>query len=212
MKMNKEEDFVHSYYNKFYDLFGITTKEFIGYYREAKYGGYPDEPSGSMWESEGKSIYVLIRILKPKKILEIGNFKGKSSNHILQAVEANESGEVHLLDIEERIEYDSIHNTNFNRILDDSLNILKVPHNYDLIIQDGDHTYKHVAKEIIQILKNNRAKEYHVWAHDYYMRRAPQCEVGRAWDQHKTRFDKFKTFKDSVSDCGFSIAYKKNKV
>lgn len=210
--MNKEQDFINSYYEKFKKFFDISKKDFTQYYKESKYGGYPEEPSGSMWESEGKSIYVLIRCLKPKKVLEIGNFKGKSSNHILQAVEDNGFGEVHLLDIEERIEYDSIHNTDFNRILDDSLNILSNPHGYDLIIQDGDHTYKHVKKEIQLILKNNRCKEYYVWAHDYFMRKPPQCEVGKAWDEFKSRYNKFEVFKDSVSDCGFSIAYKKQKV
>ena len=181
------------------------------YYLEAKYGGYPEEPGGSIWESEGKSIYVLIRILKPLKILEIGNFKGKSSNHILQAVEQNGIGDVTLLDIWERLEYDKIHNNNFNRVLDDSLKFLQTPFEYDLIIQDGDHTYNHVKSEIDLILKNNTSNKYYVWSHDYFMHKPPQCEVGRAWDENKIKFDQFLTFKDSISDCGYSIAYKEKK-
>ena len=101
--MTKREDFQNSYYGGIAKLTGVGLDEFMGYYDEAKYGGYPEEPGGSVWESEGKSIYVMIRILKPKRILEIGNFLGRSSNHILQAVDANGSGHVVLLDIVEQL-------------------------------------------------------------------------------------------------------------
>lgn len=206
--MDKKEDFIKSYFNGFNKLTNVNLDDFTNYYQEAKYGGYPEEPGGSVWESEGKSIYVLIRILKPNRILEIGNYLGRSSNHILQAVEANGSGEVTLLDIEERIEYDKLHNRKFDRILQNSLDFLSQPINFDLIIQDGNHTYSHVKKELELILKNNTAKPYFIWAHDYYMHRAPQCEVGRAWNELKGNFELFIPFKDSVSNCGCSIAKK----
>lgn len=208
--MTEQEDFIKSYYEKFNKLFNMSQEEFTEYFQAAKYAGYPDEPSGSIWTSEGKSIYVLIRILKPKRILEIGNFKGKSSNHILQAVEDNKSGEVYLLDIEERLDYSSLHNRNFKRILSDSLVELSKQFDYDLIIQDGNHTYAHVKKEIELILKNNTCKDYWIWAHDYFMRKPPQCEVGKAWDEMKEKFNNFIAFIDSKSDCGFSIAHKIN--
>jgi hypothetical protein len=206
--MNPREDFKKSYFIKYKNLFpSLTEMEFMKYYDEAIYSGYPNNKSGSMWESEGKSIYVLIRILKPKKILEIGNFKGVSTNHILQAVEKNKFGDVTLVDIEERIDYENIHNENFCRIIQDSLKFLEKENDFDLIIQDGDHTYKHVKKEIELILKYNKNNNLHVWAHDYYMRKkVPQCEVWRAWDEMKNNFNQFEDFLDSVSDCGFSIA------
>lgn len=207
--MNKKEDFIKSYFDGFSKLTGVSLEDFSNYYDEAKYGGYPEEPGGSIWESEGKSIYVLIRILKPKKILEIGNFLGRSSNHILQAVEMNGEGEVTLLDIQERLEYDKLHSKSFNRILIDSLEYLSNPFNYDLIIQDGDHSYNHVKKEIELFLENNMLNSFYVWAHDYFTRdKVPQCEVWRAWDEYKNKFNNFESFKDSVSNCGCSIAKK----
>ena len=207
--MNKKEDFIKSYHNGFQKLTGISLYEFSNYYDESIYGGYPEEPAGSIWESEGKSIYVLIRILKPERILEIGNFKGRSSNHILQAVEMNGKGTVDLLDIEERLEYDKLHNKNFNRLLIDSIKHLSNSFTYNLIIQDGDHTYNHVKTEIDLILQNNMLNNYYIWAHDYYARRNPsQCSVLLAWDEMKHKFDEFQTFIDSVSDCGCSIAKK----
>lgn len=207
--MDKRKDFKESYFNGFKKLFpDITVDEFLEYYDEAKYGGYPEEPGGSVWESEGKSIYVLIRILKPKKILEIGNYLGRSSNHILQAIEMNGSGEVVLLDNVERLEYNKLHSENFIRTLEDSLKYLENPINFDLILQDGNHTRPHVKKEIELILKNNSLNNYFIWAHDYYMRTHADCGVWLAWDEMKNNFDVFQTFLDSKSNCGCSIAKK----
>jgi hypothetical protein len=206
--MDKREDFEKSYYKGFNKLTGVSLEDFMAYYDKAKYGGYPEEPGGSVWESEGKSIYVLIRIIRPTRILEIGNFLGRSSNHILQAVEDNGIGEVTLLDIREVLEYDKLHSKNFNRILDDSLNYLSRPIEYDLIIQDGNHTEEHVNKEIELILQNNKLKNYYIWAHDYYMRTHADCGVWLAWDKTKHLFNDFQPFKDSISNCGCSIAKK----
>lgn len=206
--MNKQEDFIKSYFDGFNRLCGVSKEDFTQYYNEAQYGGYPEEAGGTVWDSEGKAIYVLIRCLKPKKILEIGNYMGNSSNHILQAVELNGVGKVTLLDIQERINYQKIHNNKFTRILDNSINILSKSHDFDLIVQDGDHTYKHVAHELQLILKNNKPKTFHIWSHDYFTVKIPQCEVGRAWDEVKGSFSKFETFKDSVSNCGFCIGKK----
>lgn len=205
--MNKTESFMVSYYNGFKNIFpNLTEEEFKKYYEEAKYGGYPEEPGGSIWESEGKSIYVLIRILKPKNIIEIGNFLGRSSNHILQAVEANGSGDVTLLDIEERLEYDKLHNRNFKRILDDSLNFLATNDlSYDLYIQDGCHEYKHVTKEL-DLITSRTNNDFIIWAHDWFTVRPPQCEVKRAWDDHITKFKAHSPMIDLVSNCGCVIA------
>jgi len=208
--MDKREDFIKSYYDGFFRLTDVSLEDFTKYYDEAKYGGYPEEPGGSVWESEGKSIYVLIRILKPKRILEIGNYLGRSSNHILQAVEANGFGDVVLEDIADHLEYNKLHNREFERVVMDSLLYLENPIEFDLIVQDGDHTYNHVKKEIELILQNNMLNSFHVWAHDYHMRiKVPQCEVWRAWDDMKHNFNQFEGFVDSVSNCGCSIAKKK---
>jgi hypothetical protein len=204
----KRQDFLDSYFKGFEKLFPPITQEiFLKYYDESIYRGYPTEPAGSVFESEGKSIYVLIRILKPKNILEIGNYMGKSSNHILQAVEDNKVGEVTLLDIVERIDYDSIHNKNFNRVLNNSLIELDAPFDYDLIVQDGDHTYPNVKKELELIFKHSQSKSLHIWAHDYYSVKAPQCEVAKAWDEVVDKFNNISLFKDSVSNCGCLIAH-----
>ena len=96
-------------YKEFYEKLGISENDVNKYLSESKFSGYPEEPSGSVWVMEGKSLFILIRHFKPKRILELGNFKGVSSNHILQAVELNGFGDVTLLDIEDYINYEKIH-------------------------------------------------------------------------------------------------------
>lgn len=205
----KKEDFMNSYYEKFNQYFGVSKEELSSYYDEDTYFGYPIEVGGSIWESEGKSIYCFIRCLKPKKILEIGNYKGKSSNHILLAVEKNGFGEVHLLDIAEYLEYDKLHNRNFNRILEDSLKFLNNELDFDCYISDGCHTYVHVKKEL-ELITKNTIVNFHIWAHDYFVPPQPYCEVRKAWDEVKDKFYDFYPMIDSYSNCGFLIAkYKK---
>lgn len=205
-----EEDFIKSYLPSFNKAFGINEDELREYYNESKYIGYPDEPSGSVWTSEGKSIYCFIRILKPKHILEIGNFKGKSTNHILQAVDKNGFGEVDLVDIQDYLEYDKLHSKNFNRYLEDSVKFLDKPLDYDLYIQDGCHEYQHVLKEL-QLITNNTTCDFNIWSHDYFTVIPNHCEVKRAWNSIDD-FEYKLPMIDSVSDCGFVISkYNKQK-
>jgi rhodanese-related sulfurtransferase len=172
----EETNFLSAYGDFFRTHFNANISEIISLYNEGKYLGYPQEPGGSVWTSEGRSIYVLIRLLKPKRIIEIGNFLGRSTNFILKAVEDNGSGDVTLLDIWERMEYEKLHSQKFDRILADSLIWLERPLDFDLFIIDGCHEYEHVKKEMRLIL-NNSTKPIWVWSHDYFTVRPPQCEV-----------------------------------
>ena len=145
---DKKNEFINSFFDKFNNYFGVSKEELSSYYDEDIYSGYPHESSGSIFELEGKSIYCFIRCLKPKKIIELGNYKGVSSNHILQAVEKNGFGDVVLLDIEDYLEYDKLHNRNFNRIISNSLDYLNNPLDFDCLIQDNCHEYIHVKSEL----------------------------------------------------------------
>lgn len=207
--MNKEIiQFLEAYGAFFKRWFKTDDTEIIKLYEESKYLGYPQEPGGSVFTSEGKSIYVLIRLLKPRRILEIGNFLGRSSNFILKAVEDNGSGEVTLLDIQERLEYYKLHNQKFTRVIQDSLEYVKQPLNFDLYIHDGCHEYAHVKKEVELIAKNTE-NDFWIWSHDYFKILPPQCEVKRAWDEviaDEHNFTIFSPMKEKTSDCGLVIA------
>ncbi len=201
----KRKEFMNSFFEKYNKMFDVSEEELESYYDESIHTGYPFEPGGSIWELEGKSIYCFIRCLKPKKILEIGNYKGKSSNHILQAVEKNGFGEVHLLDIAEYLEYDKLHNRNFNRILQDSLQYLDIPLNFDCYIHDGCHEHLHVKKEL-ELITGNTQNDFHIWSHDYHQYIVDVCEVKMAYDDIDcSNFTHFYPLKDSYSNCGFLI-------
>jgi predicted O-methyltransferase YrrM len=116
----KREDFLKSYFDSFKQIFPeLIEEKFLNYYDEVyELGllGYPQKQGGSMWTSELQNLYVLIRLLKPKNILELGNFIGVSSNGILSAVKKNDNNaNVVLVDIEERLQYENLCSKKFTR-------------------------------------------------------------------------------------------------
>ncbi len=206
-KIDEKQDFIKSYFDAANKLFGISLEDFLKYYEESKYSGYPEEPGGSAWKSECKFIYVMIRHVKPKRILEVGNFLGRgTTNHILQGVDMNGEGEVTLLDIVERLEYNKLHSQNFKRVLDDSLKFLDKPFDFDMIVQDGNHEYLHVKTEL-ELMEKHAQNDFWMWGHDYFTVRPPQCEIARSWaDANVKKFNKRTMLKDSVSNCGFIVS------
>lgn len=211
-KINPEIDFIQSYYSAFNSLFEVSKEYLLELYREDTYGGYPEEPAGSAWESELKALYCAIRLAKPKKLLEIGNFVGVSTNHMLAAIEKNGFGELHLVDVIDRLNRDKLHSNNFTHHVEESLNYLDSLQelDFDFISQDGDHSEDYVRKEL-QVFKNKSTKDLYIWGHDYYARIRAGVGVKQAWDKEKSEFTKVHHLKDSVSDCGFSLAFLKRK-
>jgi len=210
MTMREDQtNFLNAYGKFFTEQFGATEEQILQLQTDSKYKGFPQEPGGSVWTSEGQSIYVLIRLLKPKKILEIGNYLGRSSNFILKAVEDNGFGEVVLLDLFERIEYDKLHKGTYQRVIEDSLKYVARPLDFDLFVIDGCHEYVHVKKEMELILKNT-TKPFWAWSHDYFTVRPPQCEVGKALDEvvaaNKDKFKVFAPMIEKTSNCGIVIS------
>jgi predicted O-methyltransferase YrrM len=199
-------DFAEDYHEGFNKLFPIEKYEMANYYKEDPYSGYPKELGGSVWESEGKALYTMIRVVKPKNVLEIGNLKGCSANHILKAVQMN-GGEVDvtLLDLYENLDYDKIHPFHFHRILQDSVEFLNKKLLYDFYMIDGEHSYEHTKKELELIIANTKVSCY-IWAHDYFVDHDPSCQVKRTWDEMADKFSKIAYLKDKVSNCGFVIA------
>lgn len=194
-------------YTEFYEAVGMPQSDVNHYLSCSLYEGYPVEHGGAVWTQEGKSIYCLIRHFKPSRILELGNFKGSSTNHILQAVHDNGHGSVTLVDIEDRLEYDRLFNRNFIRIVDDSLKFLASDIDYDFIIIDDCHEYAHVKQELLLIYKNNQCPAYNIWLHDYFATESDGVGVKKAWDETELPSQQ-NTYKvlGPESNCGFLFA------
>jgi Methyltransferase domain len=78
--------------------FGFNAQELIAYAAEDAIGGYNPNPAlakwpmGSLWEVEGKTLYALVRVLRPQRgngailAAEIGTHRGASATHIIAAM------------------------------------------------------------------------------------------------------------------------------
>lgn len=84
----------------------LNPDELIHYAAEDVMGGYHIDESkrswkmGSIWEVEGKTLYALIRILKPEVVVELGSWEGCSTTHIATALSINGRGHVTAVDID----------------------------------------------------------------------------------------------------------------
>lgn len=55
-------------------------------------------PGGSLWDGEGRTLYALVRALRPFKVLELGVHAGASTTHLRRAVQKNGYGYVRSVD------------------------------------------------------------------------------------------------------------------
>jgi predicted O-methyltransferase YrrM len=76
---------------------GIETDTLMPFAEADNLGGYHPDPTqrqwgaGAIWDVEGRTIYALIRALKPVNVVEIGSGTGCSTNHIASALDHNTS-------------------------------------------------------------------------------------------------------------------------
>lgn len=69
---------------------------------EDKIGGvHTGWPVGSIFNTEGQLLYAVTRMLQPEHIFEIGVYHGCSTSHLLTALDENENGTLHSIDIVE---------------------------------------------------------------------------------------------------------------
>lgn len=197
-----------NYWEKFKELFPLVEHEqFISWIEEDFYPGWEELGyTGPAGRRELKLLYASIRASKPTKLLEIGTFRGDSSNHILLACEKNRKEgypvEVTLLDIKNHLISD-LHDSNFKRVIMSSIDFLP-SEDYDFIVQDGSHMYNIVKREL-ELFKECKKLKY-VWAHDYYL---PGRGVKPAWDELGDKiFKKWKAFTEKEYSAGFVIATK----
>lgn len=78
------------------DLIRYADEDTIGGYSMGELATY--WPSGSLWAGEGKTLYALIRALKPFSVIEFGVHAGCSTTHLRRAAQKNGYGHVWSVD------------------------------------------------------------------------------------------------------------------
>ncbi len=159
-------------------------------------GAYPDKyPTGSIFWSEGKRLYALVREHKPKKIIEVGTRWGASTQFLALGCLHNGFGEVHTYDIENlykghKEELDPFiffHHHSYFEVEDKTC---------DLLFEDGAHTNGFTSK----VLRETKAKVIAV--HDYLHW---DCKKTVKEESIKVLGEPNEVFIQPPSDCGLAI-------
>lgn len=207
----------------------LDGNELIRYANEDVLGGYSNIPSlskwegGSMWESEGRMIYALVRALKPAVIVELGGYIGCSASHMAAAVMMNGVGKVYSLDngragathgraIPENLRH------LVQLISADGLEWLEAQddNSIDFLLEDMMHdtpAVKVIAELAMQKLKPGGLLVNHDAMHDFAWADQNRNKLGSSVGAEvreglRQAHVEFRGYITDESDCGLSIAQK----
>ena len=194
-----------NYWVSFTTLFPKVTKEqFISWIEEDYYGGWEESShTHTGGRRELKMLYVTIRATKPKNILEIGTYDGRSTDHILLAAENNTKEgfecSVSSVDINDYVKDRKLHEFPLQRFIEPCLSHLQKNDHYDFIMQDGDHSPQAVNSELqlFKTLPNLKTS----WSHDYYLRGT----LEPTFIKNQSMWSKNSPFKEESYNAGFHI-------
>lgn len=153
--------------------FGLPYWTMLDHARRDGIGGFPEEwPGGSIWDGEGRILYALIRTTGMRKALELGTGHGCATSHMARALKEN-GGVLVTVD-----KPDSIDLASFTISEDLAPNVLRVLEDgiewtrrntigFDLIFEDGPHTFEFTRDAIKAILPCLRAGSF-VLVHDVF--------------------------------------------
>ena len=194
-----------NYYEKFKAIFNVSYGEMYRLIMEDNYLGWEDVGhTHAGGRRELKALYCAIRLSKPKSVLEIGTYKGDSTNHILLAAEKNtEEGhpcKVTTIDITEYLDKE-LHPFEFTRMIGNSLDVIE-DGDWDFVFQDGNHNPNHVKKELQLLMGNPSVKT--IFAHDCFL----YPKIGELYEVKQHKLKSLTFFKESKYKAGFLIAQK----
>lgn len=162
---------------------------------------------GSIFASEGKLLYAILRIMQPEIVLEAGTFFGCSATHMLAALDANEMGTLHSIDPWEGagadIPKDRLTRWKFHAVdaLDyfkkDARRFKKRPL---IVFEDGPHGYEW-TRDALQTAKDINPDL--IISHDILHHLAGPA-VSQAWNEVFGEGN-YITVLPEGSDCGFGL-------
>lgn len=171
-------------------------------------GGYHPDPSqrkwgsGAIWDVEGKTLYALIRALKPETIVEIGSGTGCSTTHMAAAVQTYGSGHITTIDRGNTPQIPDILNKYVTVTNGDAINYLALAldNSIDFLLEDADHS-EALCAAIGELAKTKLKPGGVLMAHD-----AAHFGVGR---DVKAGYDSagldFRVYLTDPSDCGWAV-------
>jgi len=143
---------LHETLTRIAEDFNLNADELIAYAEEDTldnaYDGNPDtSPMGSVFGAEAKTLYALVRALKPQTLLELGSFRGVSASHIALALQANGSGVLVCVDMKRRMDLFPESLTPFIAFFErDGLEFVSQSSNeWDFVFEDMGHETDQVA-------------------------------------------------------------------
>ena len=126
--------------------------------RYALPGAVTDFSGMSVFAAEGKILYALVRALKPDTVVEIGVDAGCSSYHILAAMETNQRGHLHSVDIAtEGIGREVPERLRHRWTLQTGVDGLtaSLPGNADICFEDANHLYQPTVDTLTRLKSLN---------------------------------------------------------
>ena len=159
-------------------------------------GAYPEKyPPGSIFWSEGKRLYELVREHKPKRIIEVGTRWGCSTQFLALGCLDNGFGVVDTYDIEDHYKGNCLAlepyiKRHLHSYFDEKNKVC------DLLFEDGAHTTGFTTK----VLRETKAKVIAV--HDYLHW---DCIDTVKIESEKTIGEPDEVFIEPPSDCGLGI-------
>lgn len=187
---------------------GLELDSLLPFAERDDIGGYHPDPdqrkwgSGAIWDVEGRTIYALIRALKPFNVVEIGTGTGCSTTHIASAIEKNGRGRLTTVD-----------RGNTPQIPDDLKVFVDVlsgeaiewlaqqPDNsIDFILEDADHS-EAMCYEVGELAKTKLRPGGVLMAHDAVH---PTVGAGVRAGYDRAGLD-VRTYRTDPSDCGWAV-------
>jgi len=123
--------------------------------------------SGLPWECEQETLdflYSFVRLIKPKKIFEIGTFEGDSAIAMANALKKNdEGGELYTVDIKDYGQFERLRGyINIHSLLGHNKTY---PDDFDMVFIDDGHTYIDVTRDLL-LADNLIGKSGYILGHD----------------------------------------------
>lgn len=177
---------------------------------------------GSLYEVEGKTLYALVRALKPDHVAEIGSLRGCSTTHLATALAVNEHGRITAVDVNAgaRDQFPNGLEQLLTAVVGDGLEWLagQEDGSIDFLFEDSSHG-EEMCRAVAELAKTKLSPGgvmvMHDAAHDFAIlgdgRKLPS-EVGETVRRGLDKAlgpDGYRVYLAAPSDCGLAIYQRK---